>query len=272
MKNEKIIVRSDNIFRSDMPVYVDFKHMAECTIHRHEFYEIDLFVSGTGIGTMENSTIDITMPTCLLNFPYTTHSFKTNGGYFGIYNIAFSERFVSKECMNYIYRLEASPCIYLCREEAELLRQDAELLCSEYQSGNIPMKYERIRTRLEAMLIFILSKSSFSEKRGDLSPIREALSYISRNLDKKITAAELAELVHVSPSYFGTFFKNNYGKSHKAYITELRMKNAMSLLLSTDNSITAISEECGFVSVSNFVKAFKEYWGEHPLEYRKKHE
>ena len=268
MKNEKIIVRPDNVFKSDMPVYVCHTQTVFCPIHRHEFYEIDLFVSGTGTSTVETASLEITHPTCLLNFPYTTHSFRARQGSFEIYNVAFSDRFVSKECMNYIYRLESSPCIRLSAEELEFFRRDAELLYADYTS-NVPMKSERIRTRLEAMLIYIISRTPQDEKRGDLTPIQAALSYISRNLDKKITATELAELVHVSPSYFGTYFKNNYGKIHKAHITELRMKNAMSLLLSTDNSITAISEECGFVSVSNFIKAVKEYWGEHPLDCRK---
>jgi len=271
MKNEKILVRTYNVLQNDLPVYVDYKNMDSCHLHRHEFYEIDLFVSGTGISTVESTALEITTPTCLLNFPYTTHSFKAHEGCFEIYNIAFSERFISKECMNYIYRLESSPCIKLSCEELELLQRDARQIYEDY-IGNSSMKTERIRTRLEAMLMYIISRTPPNERRGDLTPIQAALSYISRNLDKKITASELAELVHVSPSYFGTYFKNNYGKSHKVYITELRMKNAMSLLLSTDNSITAISEECGFVSVSNFIKAFKEYWGAHPLEYRQNRE
>lgn len=271
MKNEKIIVRPDNVFKSEMPVFVSHTQTVSCPIHRHEFYEIDLFVCGTGVSSVETASLEITRPTCLLNFPYTTHSFKADKGSFEIYNIAFSDRFVSKECMNYIYRLESSPCISLGKDELEILRRDAELLYADYMS-NVPMKSERIRTRLEAMLIYIISRTPQDNSRGDLTPIQAALAYISRNLDKKITATELAALVHVSPGYFGTYFKNNYGKSHKAYITELRMKNAMSLLLSTDNSITAISEECGFVSVSNFIKAFKEYWGEHPLDCRKNRE
>lgn len=271
MKNEKIVIRPDNMFKNGLPFYADSKKVDYCELHRHEFYEIDLFVSGTGISTVESSTLEINHPTCLLNFPYTTHSFKANDGCFEIFNIAFSDRFVSKECMNYIYCLEASPCISLNRDELELLKRDAEQIYMDYISDT-PMKVERLRTRLEAMLMYIISRTPQSERRKDLSPIQAALSYIYRNLDKKITAAELAELVHVSPSYFGTYFKNNYGKSHKTYITELRMKNAMSLLLSTDNSITAISEECGFVSVSNFIKAFREYWGEHPLNYRKPRE
>ena len=270
MKKERIDIRPDNVFKNGMAVYASHTRMPSCHIHRHEFYEIDLIVSGKGTSVMESIPKEIECATCLLNFPYTTHSFEAReNDCFEIFNIAFSDRFVSRECMNYIYRLEAAPCIPLNRNEMEILKNDAQLILNDYHNDT-PMKQERIRTRLEAMIFYIISKSPKNVNKSDLSPIQSALAYISRNLDKKITAAELAEVVHVSPSYFGTYFKTHYGRSHKAYITELRMKNAMSLLLSTDNSITAISDECGFASVSNFVKAFKDYWGEHPLEIRKK--
>ena len=272
MKKERIDIRPDSVFKNGMAIYVSHARMAACHLHRHEFYEIDLIVSGKGTSIIESTPKNIECATCFLNFPYTTHAFEANeNDCYEIYNIAFSDRFVSRECMNYIYRLESAPCISLNKKELEILKNDAQLIISEYSSSSSSMNQELIRTRLEAMIMYILSKTPKSVNKGDLSPIQSALAYISRNLDKKITAAELAEVVHVSPSYFGTYFKTHYGVGHKAYITELRMKNAMSLLLSTDNSLTAISDECGFASVSNFVKAFKDYWGEHPIEVRKKH-
>ena len=54
----------------------------------------------------------------------------------------------------------------------------------------------------------------------------------------------------------------------KDYFTSLKVIHAIKLLLSTDDSINAISEHSGFSSHTNFTNQFKNYLGFSPKQFR----
>lgn len=53
------------------------------------------------------------------------------------------------------------------------------------------------------------------------------------------------------------------------YLARIRLQNAADLLQNTDKKIIDIAEECGFFSISNFIKAFNNGMGMSPSRYRK---
>lgn len=95
-----------------------------------------------------------------------------------------------------------------------------------------------------------------------------SIDYIHKHYKKPIKLETLAELEHYHPVYFSSWFKQRTGKSPKVYISELRLKEAKHLLLTTAWSISNIGEELGFENSSSFTRWFVRCEGMPPQKYR----
>ncbi len=95
--------------------------------------------------------------------------------------------------------------------------------------------------------------------------------YIDSHIQEALKVEELAELCHMSYSYFAKTFREVYGQSCKKYIEFVRLCKAEDLLLFTNLDLNYISQETGFSDCSHFIKAFKVKHGITPKQYRKQH-
>lgn len=102
-----------------------------------------------------------------------------------------------------------------------------------------------------------------------LSRINKAIDYIENNLDKQIRINDIAEVSNFSPYHFHRIFGSVVGETLNSFIDRLRLEKAASSLLSKRNvSITQISVECGFSTLSSFTRAFKEKYGMSASDWR----
>ncbi|NGZ75403.1 response regulator transcription factor [Saccharibacillus alkalitolerans] len=109
-----------------------------------------------------------------------------------------------------------------------------------------------------------------SEKgREAREPIREAILYIDRNLQNEITQKEVADHVHLNPSYFSALFKEQTRVTFSEYVTRRKIQHAKQLLLTTNLPIGEVAEESGYKTAKYFIKIFKELEGMTPSTYRK---
>ncbi|KGR91732.1 AraC family transcriptional regulator [Ureibacillus massiliensis 4400831 = CIP 108448 = CCUG 49529] len=95
-----------------------------------------------------------------------------------------------------------------------------------------------------------------------------SIEYIHKHFREPITLETLANIEHYHPVYYSSWFKKQTGKSPKVYINELRLKEAKHLLISTEWSISKISEEVGFMNSSSFTRWFVNCEGITPQKYR----
>ena len=98
--------------------------------------------------------------------------------------------------------------------------------------------------------------------------IDSVISYLNDHYRESITLKELGERFHISHYYLSHIFKEQTGYSPMKYVAQLRIGEAQSLLMNTEKSITAISEELGFHDNSHFNVSFKKYTNLSPSEYR----
>lgn len=99
--------------------------------------------------------------------------------------------------------------------------------------------------------------------------IRPALEYMMNNFQENITVDELADLVHLSKSYFMSCFKKAVGMGAIEHLTQLRINAACEALSTTGKSISDIAFSCGYSNLSNFNRQFKKNVGCSPNRYRK---
>ncbi|MCM1061753.1 MAG: helix-turn-helix domain-containing protein [Eubacterium sp.] len=98
---------------------------------------------------------------------------------------------------------------------------------------------------------------------------RSAIEYMNENFSESITVDRLAEIAHVSKSYFMLRFKEAAGVGAIEYLSQIRINKVCELLAQTDKAAAEIAFECGFRNLSNFNRQFKSIMGCTPKEYRK---
>lgn len=96
-----------------------------------------------------------------------------------------------------------------------------------------------------------------------------AKEYIAKHYDEKINIKRICAEVGCSKSALITAFKREYGKTVNAYITEVRLQEAVMLLERGESKIGEIAEACGFSDQSYFSKVFSSRYGVPPTEYHK---
>lgn len=103
---------------------------------------------------------------------------------------------------------------------------------------------------------------------GLTQPVRKAIDYIAKNMNKPLDTQEIANHVGVSRSYLSKRFKAETGILLNHYIIVSKMDQAKLLLKNTDWPLSKISNYLGFSSQSYFQKCFKEACGITPSRYR----
>ncbi len=83
-----------------------------------------------------------------------------------------------------------------------------------------------------------------------------------------LSAKQIASSYFMSPSAFSENFKRHMGCSYMEYVTELRIRCACELLLTTDCTIYEIQSRVGYKDAKSFYRVFRKYTGQTPTEYR----
>ena len=98
--------------------------------------------------------------------------------------------------------------------------------------------------------------------------IRQVHRQITQNLSTRYTIEELARQYHLNTSTLKQVFKAVYGQPIAAYMKEYRIRCAMQLLRTTDESVADIAARLGYRSQSRFSEAFKDVTQMLPSDYR----
>lgn len=102
--------------------------------------------------------------------------------------------------------------------------------------------------------------------------ILRAVDHINAHYTEHLTLKSLADMVHMSENYFSTLFGEIMHMPFSQYILEKRLNHACMLLKTTVESITAISLQSGFSSISYFNRSFKKRYGLSPGKYRSEYQ
>ena len=109
-----------------------------------------------------------------------------------------------------------------------------------------------------------------SAERNDSKSITEVKKYIEDHYAENLTLEVMADHFHMNTYYFSSFFKKNMGMNFKEYLNEIRLKHAVSLMLSTDKNVGEIMNEAGFADMRSFTKVFQKKYHETPGKYKKR--
>lgn len=162
-----------------------------------------------------------------------------------------------------------------------LMSSQLSLLIALYDFSDLAQEVEALQSP-----VYLLHFHSISQWRNDLLRIIDRIEfcfsqhnqddlvhrvrkYLADNFASDWDLTELAALFYVNSSYLSHVFKKKTGKTISAYIEDLRIQNACTLLLTTDISISDIAAAVGYSDPNYFTKRFRKKIRQSPIAYRK---
>ncbi len=101
------------------------------------------------------------------------------------------------------------------------------------------------------------------------SSIAASVDYLMAHYtDHGLTVAELASKSFMSEVYFRRCFKEEYGESPRAYLIDLRIRHAISLMATGYYSLQEVAALSGYSDYQYFSTEFKRRKGVSPSAYR----
>ncbi|WP_445322177.1 PocR ligand-binding domain-containing protein [Paenibacillus sp. FSL M7-1046] len=147
---------------------------------------------------------------------------------------------------------------------------DEALNLSTILPGYTIKNIESIKKEMTNAIADAYLKNTSSDMSICTNPIfKPAWDYIYNNKSENITLSHMAELCHISPSYFSRLFAKETGENFTTYLARLKVKWAKQLLEVTDMPVSQISDELGFNEPGYFIKIFKKFEEITPALYRK---
>jgi AraC family transcriptional regulator len=117
------------------------------------------------------------------------------------------------------------------------------------------------------------SEQAIALRRNVMAPwqARCIQAYIAANLHGTIRVMDLIRVVQFSPNRFDSVFKETFGSTPHQYVMRRRIERAQSLLLMSNDPLSRIAAECGFVNQSHLSNLFRKVVGETPGKWRRIH-
>ncbi|MDR2065574.1 MAG: AraC family transcriptional regulator [Prevotellaceae bacterium] len=129
---------------------------------------------------------------------------------------------------------------------------------------------------IRAYLIALLSEINRIYKKTSTKKLNSAEKITNRfkeilfnSPQKKMSVAEYASLLNITPNHLNKTIKNTTGKSPSEWIIESVITEAKILLYQTNLTVSEISENTGILDQSYFSRIFRKHEGVSPVEFRK---
>lgn len=239
-------------------------------LHTHNFFEIELIVSGSGTNIINGKKY--TMRPGMLYFlaPSDAHEIHYKET-ISILNVSFTHNFLPDNFENLLTKRNEPLVFYTEDKEFEDLFQICKNILKEYSEKN--EYFETALTHYLSILLLIIarkSKIALQANEND-SILSSGISYLKLHFTESPKLETVASYVGLTPAHFTTILKKNTGLSYCEYLTELKISHAKMLLKSNRHTITDIVFASGFNSICNFNRVFKQYTNLSPSQYRKKY-
>lgn len=278
MLKEKII------YKDELPINVITANISEYPIHFHDDMEVVYVLDGSVILRNGYYTYTLKQGDIFILNDREMHSFENTGEdnmvmmlqmdltYFSRYYDSLKNNFFvtdieddSDESLEVLRNL-------LARIMMEVLQKGYG-----YEHKVIESTHNLIACLLSDFQYFVMENGKFKNElknKGNkilAGRLNRITDYMYENYTRKLTLSEIADREHLSIYYLSHIIKEATGLSFQDLLSYIRVEESEHLLLGTNKKIGAIAEETGFSAVRYYIKHFEQWFGMHPLEYRKKY-
>lgn len=241
------------------------KYSVSRRTHHHTFFEIHFMLRGEISYCFENGRqITVKEKQFILIAPNTPHRIENLSSDMLKFTIAYSHNNSETEQIKDLFFSDITRSITSCI--------DFCLAESKINSVNSPFL---IRNRMFEIICTVQRMCGIQEKKNDKiysaedERIIKAKKYISDNMNRFLTCADVASHCYLSTKQLGRIFEKSEGKKLLAYIHDEKIKYAKKLVTSSGESLKQISFNLGFTNEYYFNRFFKSHTGMTPGDYRK---
>jgi AraC-like DNA-binding protein len=243
----------------------------EFPLHWHDFFEFDIIISGNGFQNFNGKKYPLKKGIAYILRPTDFHGLYADEP-IELYNIMFHESILSDEFTEMLLNMPEDILTFLNDDIFNKISFTAELLKDEY-SHDFRFRNKYIKNLMESAL-FLFIREFKPVSRNDYTaavPIKKSLVYIHLHFRENPPLSLSAKISGFCPNYFSELFHKHTGCTYTEYLTRLKLNYAKRLLESCDITSTDVCFECGFTSLSNFLRAFKLNFGISPQKYADKY-
>lgn len=230
--------------------------------HWHEFYEIELILSGSGSYIIDGAERKIEKNMLFFMTPVNFHRVITDG------TDVITLMFMGETCdKNMLFRLSS----VFNSDSVKLNDSDADYLAAVMHELNIASSEndDEYSFHLLNSVLGKICRLTTRHNHGHMSKVQNAMLFIQNNFRSDIGLEDAAASAGITPSYLSSIFARHCGMNFKDYLRGIRYDYAKKLLEYSDMSVTDICYESGFNDYANFERNFKQRFKMSPREYRK---
>lgn len=232
--------------------------------HLHKYVELMYIKKGKINCTVDFCEYELRGGDLLLVFPDQIHSHEDSTKDAEIYVMIFP---VDHTMLSEVFdsKLPLSPVLKnISTEEIDHLFKTT---CDEYHGGTA-YSLAAARGYAQVLISRVLSQTELQDARQLPKSLEKRLvEYCTDNYKDAISLNSIAEKFGYNPSYLSHIFSQKFRTSFLKFVNALRVDDAKKRLRSNEK-ITQIALDCGFGSIRNFNRVFKEATGKTPKEYR----
>lgn len=254
--------------------------------HAHSEYQLFVVLEGTGTRFIGDSIKSFRPGELILTGPHLPHVWRSDEAYFDRNSADITRGIVIYLNENFLgdHILEKEEMLGLKKLFVKSMRglefygakklQVIEMMKELVGLQGIPSVIHLLHI-LEILAVtkeyHYISSKAYDEgiDQHETDRLNKVYEYAFRNFRKKVLLEDLAELLHMTPTSFSRYFAMKNNKPFSRFIAEIRIKHACKMLTETDESIAQICYDCGFNTLSNFNKQFKEIMLKKPMQYKK---
>lgn len=251
--------------------------------HMHKNIEIYHILDGTCHMEIGKQTINCKCNDFVMILPNIVHSFSLTGNevcQFRHFHFSpdpfeqFSLEDLLGSPLDFLSALTFC-CDYFVHMEADKTITNMTTSILRSINRNTPFSVIYANLYLTALLLHIIDVSgknlSAYQKKHSIQNhyINFTLKYIEQHYTSKILIKDIADQLHISSRYLSKLFFQHMDMTLLNYINVYRMNQAVTLIATTDLSMTEIAYRIGMNDSQHFSNLFKSTLGSSPTQYRK---
>ena len=233
----------------------------DVSMHRHDFYEIEVVVSGSATQILNGQSCQLRRGCVTLLAPSDFHAVIPHKDLY-VYNFMFRESMISEKYLNNIRVYGGNKFLNFDGKDLQEIISICQILELEYdkQSQERSSIMKNLMECFFLLLLRAMQQQSLLQEKAN-GTIQASIQYLHQHYLESPSIPQTASAVGLSPNYLAHRFRKMTGQSYTEYLTNLKLGHVKRLLLTSNMSITEICFASGFTSISNFTKVFKKHTG-----------
>jgi AraC-like DNA-binding protein len=248
-------------------------------LHQHQEIQISLVVKGSGSFVVADTINEYQEGDILVIGEYLPHVFKSDSDKSDesiMCSLFFKKDSFGKHFFELTDMAETKE-FFKGSEYGLKVLSKKQKITKQFNKLSHQNKIERVATLLKILNLISTAEStplsSFVYKKrytdDEGKRMNDVFEYAMEKFYEPITLEEIADKAHMNKNSFCRYFKKRTNKTFFQFLIEIRIDNACKLINSNpDLAISLISEQCGFRTIANFNRKFKEIKGATPTVYR----